>query len=290
MRNRNCRLIACTCLLGALTGDLLADVPSYSSGRWRIEVTGYGERDPESGERPVYLTLGDRRRESSHVISVRGRFKTVTRLQVTSTDLLLVCGELKYGGDILVLVDLETGDALTTVWAYGYSMAPDTRKLIYRSHYPRLGAVEARKSVVILLPLSRKSLSTLLAEDFRPHTPGVVVFVEADAQGQPRPVQLSFDRVITSPFLWKQDSSGIVFLEYHQNVNHLVELNLDRNDRLEQTDIRALDHTDYLKGGNTMIVVNELIWTHQSTIAGTPSYPAHWTTQRFECLLPSVSR
>lgn len=62
-------------------------------------------------------------------------------------------GTLPRGGYSLAIIDLQAAKLQDESWCYGYSLSPHGRYLLIRTHYPKMGLPDHRRSILLLYDL-----------------------------------------------------------------------------------------------------------------------------------------
>lgn len=164
-------------------------------------------------------------------LALSARVETVRDFFFGYGSKLVIEGELRYGGSILLIADLETGGLEDKIWNYGHAFSPSGRFLVYLSHYPRMIVPEARRSIVMLYDLAISPADNRFGVD--PRDPqrgiGLPVFPAANAERMSFDVSLAGDRMYVSPFLWAEDERAFLFIECEPAWAscHLVEVGVD---------------------------------------------------------------
>lgn len=147
-------------------------------------------------------------------LSFSARVEELSEFQIVADSQLLVTGRLRYGGDILLLGDLQTGKPKDTIWAYGWDLSPSGEYVIYNSHYPRLGP--EKKSLVLLYDLSASAEENRLegwSDAYFSNGPGRPVYPPLNALRASYALSLAERRLSVSPFVWAEDERTILFLD-----------------------------------------------------------------------------
>ena len=147
------------------------------------------------------------------LITLTGRVEEV-RDFFFAGDKLVVEGRLRYGGSNLLIADLDTGTQEEEIWNYGHAFSPSGRYLVYRSHYPRLGMPEGRRSLLVLYDLESGPEGNRFGQErAMGESPGLPIYPELNAERLSFDVTLASDRLWVSPFLWAEDETSVVFFE-----------------------------------------------------------------------------
>lgn len=147
-------------------------------------------------------------------LSFSARMEELADFRIIAEDQLLVTGRLRYGGDILLLGDLQSGQPKDTIWAYGWDLSPSGKYVIYNSHYPRLGP--EKKSLVLLYDLSASAEENRLkgwSDTYFSNGPGRPVYPPLNALRSSYALSLADRRISVSPFVWTEDEQAILFLD-----------------------------------------------------------------------------
>lgn len=163
-----------------------------------------------------------------------GDFQKVTEVRPVAAGRFLVIGELNHGGDVLAVVDGDDGEQELSLWAYGFSVSPGGRRLVYSTHYPRLGPPQARRSIVLLYDLTTTPAENRRGaprQDWPEHNDGIPVFPPENACEPSYSLFLAEPPfLVTSPFLWSSDGERLVFFTAREDRSEpaLVRLDLSR--------------------------------------------------------------
>ena len=180
---------------------------------------------------------------------VEGRVQELTAVRLAAAGKLLVEGRLRYGGDVVLVVDLANRVLDQSLWAYGYALSPDATRLVYQTHYPRMALPEGRRSIVLLYDLREspaRNRSGDLPQDWPQWNAGRPVFPRKNACTGSPDIFLDGDYVVSSPFLWSPDGQRVVFFagDQHSGKSILVLLDLTQGPcdglRTEELDLEAL--------------------------------------------------
>jgi len=107
---------------------------TVTSRRYAVSLTGV--ETGESGTNTVRLDVRDRATGSTRQLAFANRTVHVQGLAFAGDFHLLVLGKLGSGGDIVTIVDLESGSVLDTIWAWQFTLCRDLGIAVYRFRYP----------------------------------------------------------------------------------------------------------------------------------------------------------
>lgn len=320
---RKLLITACLSILGSLmipvaVANLFADEQSpglkvVETQTYIVTLKAVQESACCPGEKELVLSVTDKKKQTEATLTPRGRIRTVADMFISGSSRLVVIGELPYGGNTFFIVDLVQRQLEETIWAYGYAISPSKRFLVYETHYPRMMTPDARRSILLVYDMAKSAAENrlLLHESssskergFIPEysSTGVPVFPETNATKTSYIVTLEEDHLYMSPFLWAENEKQIVFLEFYQNKNYLVVLNLGAQlvhpeIVRERIDIQSLVRGDVIDPGIRQelgitpykFLVTELHWKDSDTIIVRP-YPQFWLAEKVELRLPSISK
>lgn len=117
--------------------------------------------------------------DSSTNFIVESAASTLTSLYIYQS-ILLVRGQLPYGGDSVVFVDLEEKRKDLEIYAYNMHFSPDYRYLIYQKYYPRFSS--DHRSTIMLYDLENQRENVEQFSTYRPEDVGYPVYPEQDTQ------------------------------------------------------------------------------------------------------------
>lgn len=189
--------------------------------------------------------------EESFTIQVEERIDGLEGVEPVAGEHALLHGRLRYGGEILAIVDLAARRHETTLWTYGHALAPAKDRLVYRTHYPRQAA-GPRRSIVLLYDLLKSPAENrggAMPRDWPEPNAGRPVFPRRNACTGSTDVALDNPYVVASPFLFSPDGQRIVFLAIDQTDSSaersfLVRLDLARGAcaglAMAELDVRAM--------------------------------------------------
>lgn len=189
-----------------------------------------------------------------------GRIQAIHGLTVVGGHRVLLQGELPTGGNLLVIGDLETLEQEEAIPAYGFSVSPSARFLVYATRYPPAVAGEARRSIYLLYDLSRPPDANRVGEPSEWPVPnaGRPVFPEANVEKQSWSIFEAPRNVLQSPFLWSPDEQLLVFLAsegtdpYKPATCYAVRIRLDGDGRVLSIRKHQLDQETVDLSGRTV--------------------------------------
>ena len=156
----------------------------------------------------------------------------------------LVHGALRYGGDALVVLNLDELSVESEIWSYGFHPSPSASQMVYQTHYPRQVAPQARRSILLLYDLRVTAEVNRRGDPLsgwpRPNL-GRPLFPRIHACQTSHDVTLGDEYVVSSPVLWSPTESRIVFFVQNKTkqVSSLVRVDVD--DPCGGTVVRELD-------------------------------------------------
>ena len=148
-------------------------------------------------------------------VSVEARVERYTSHFVYKRTLVIE-GELRYGGTIVILVDADRGTVNHVFWTYGHAFSRSKRYLAYRTHYPRLGGFA--KSVVAVFDLDKsvnENRRGITLDERFPRSVGRPVYPTDNAFRHSLVLDEATPRIYTSPFAWSQDERHLAFVAIH---------------------------------------------------------------------------
>lgn len=238
-----------TCLSGALHAEPALQL-SGENGQYEVAATAPAESigGPVARRvnRQVSISISDKKDGGHKQLAYRQSFRNFKELVFCAADKVALIGELPHGGDCLTILDAKKGQVQDEIRAYGYSISPSKQFLVYKTWYARLGPTHLRKSVVLIYDLANSASANrppnVEERSFR--NAGFPVFPEANVAAvapeldrsapepassrRPYDVNLDDPYVVTSPFLWSEDSKRLVFFAHNQQErkNYLVRIDL----------------------------------------------------------------
>ncbi len=157
----------------------------------------------------------------------------------------LLIGELPGSGGNMTIININEGKVQDNIWAYGCSISPSKRFLVYKTWHPRLGPMNLRKSIVLIYDITGTQASNRFptVTEYSYRNAGLPIFPEANAYfaaSDPNSlgdgtidlkaydVNLDDEYGVLSPFLWSDDEKQLVFFVFNRDeqTNHLVQIDL----------------------------------------------------------------
>lgn len=172
-----------------------------------------------SGGRPVSIELE--------------RTRTVRDVVFVGTSHLLVLGTLGSGGDILTVVDAESGKVADTFWGYGATVSPDKRTVAYEFRIPpAIGQTRLSPGLLAYDLTSPPQTNRPQGEANVSETErGIVVYPETHRVAQ-RPFLLldtaEDSREYVSPIAWHSNSKRFAVVEREATFSRLVVVDITR--------------------------------------------------------------
>ena len=181
---------------------------SSSANEYRAELVSETECCPA---RLVFKVSGSRFDEP-RAIELEARVEKFHSASVYAGKRLIVEGELRYGGTIVVVANLDTLQQEHVFWTYGHALSASRRYLIYETHYPRLGGFN--KTLVVLYDLEKtpeENLVGIVASDRFPRTVGRPLFPMRNAAEGSLLIENSSPRFSTSAFSFSSTEESVAF-------------------------------------------------------------------------------
>jgi len=148
------------------------------------------------------------------------RFQSVEKLILVPVDKVCVQGHLPRGGRIISIIDLNTYSLIDTLWINReLSFSPSFQFFVYLSYAPKF-IPRGFSSVVLLYDLSKSPNENRLTEHSNVENGGIPIFPRENAMAKSySPLLAGGGTGYTSPFLWSEDESKIVFLHVQRERN-----------------------------------------------------------------------
>jgi len=287
---------------------------SIENQEYFISLIGMKEPLCCPGEMEFALSITNKQTQRSETMTVRGRMAAFHELVVTEPAKLVVVGELRYGGNALLIVDVAEEKLQDIIWTYGYTFSPSKRLLVYWTHYPRMGLPETRRSILLLYDLTKSAAENRLppsthqtpeAGGFIPdNAPGIPIFPETNVAKKSYVVNLEEEHIRLSPVLWAEDEKTIVFIEFYQEQNFLVAINLRvgvrkpliarRRIAIEEVVKKNLTKDEErrmherLSEGPYKLAVDEIRWENPETVRVQLASPESWLEETIALPLPKL--
>ncbi len=144
---------------------------------------------------------------------------------------LVVVGWLEYGGWEFIIQDLAKDEPYDQLMNYGFKFSPSRRFLVYRTHYPRMGLPETRRSIVLLYDFQKSKSENYVGKpdpNMTPHN-GFPIFPEKNVESNSYSNMLEAGHLYMSPFLWSQDERKVAFIELFSDKNYLILIDIFRD-------------------------------------------------------------
>lgn len=210
----------------------LSQSPKVGSGSTneRYEVTLL-EDTGECCPRTFEFRVLDKAAGAEKSLILTGRVAELKDIRLVSGDRLAIVGRLRYGGDIVVLGDLDSGEQMDVLWAHSFGFSPSERYLIYESHYPRHVMPIGRRSILLLYDLDTTAEENRLLgfdQATDQHMAGIPVYPASNAFPKSYDVRIANELLVVSPYLWSEDGRRVAFVARSENNTYdLVLLNLE---------------------------------------------------------------
>lgn len=240
----------------------------------------------------------------------------IDKVEFCIADKALLIGKLPYRGDSIIVLDTKIGKVQDTIRAYGYSISPSKRFLVYKTWYPRLGPIHLRKSILLLYDLGKPQAANRYPciSKYSYRNAGFPIFPEANAYFtvfdpncldsrsnlKPYDVNLDDEYYVTSPFLWSDDEKQLVFFVFNRNEQRNYLVQIDFNNGIVNPAIfrNSINMDDLIKWDIILDItkkelakrpykfrVKSLHWRDKNKIVVEP-YRQYWLDKELEIPLP----
>jgi len=165
----------------------------------------------------VFVVTGDKG-PGPREIHLEARVDKLVKFSLYKKRTLIIEGELRHGGDIIILSDVLRGEWEHVFWAYGYAFSPSGRFLAYRSHYPRLGTL--RKSIVLAYDLEKSpegNMENIVPDKRFRRSIGTPIFPEENAFSRSLILDAEHPDVFVSKFTWSADDRLVAFMHVRRD-------------------------------------------------------------------------
>ncbi len=285
-------------VLSAANNTLLIENSDYG-----ITLKSEKESSIHLGEKDLMFSIVKKETGKTKEITITGRFKMIKELHIAENNKLLAIGELPRGGDAISIVDLSKYGVQDTIWAYGYALSPSKRFIAFLSHYPPYGLPEFKRSILLIYDLSKSSAENrlpslnILSADADKFV-GIPAFPDVNVEEQSYDINLDTKHNFTSPLLWSEDETKLVFTEYYNNQNLVVSIDIKGGIerpiiRREQINMKKLIKWEKLlditkkeiESRPYMLSSRSLRWKDRDKIIIEPS-PEYYLDKEIELQLP----
>lgn len=199
----------------------------------------------------IRLQITDKIVNETRKLLLTNRTERVQNLYMVGQKKLLVHGTLESGGDILTIIELDTGQILDTIWGWKASLAPDRTKIAYNFRYPPQSLPLYRTSILLIYDLNKSPQENSMDNTIdHPENRGFIIWPEQNRQQQQYfiPAQ-TYDeqKHIISPITWNESSTKVCFLVHFGDLEQrtlptfLVVSDLSNGLREPKTTIQEVD-------------------------------------------------
>ncbi len=281
---------------GVLASLLLNTIPvtvelKSENQNYHVQLTDYAPCCPAVLELQVF----NKETEKYAHLRFESNIDSVTALTLKARDHLVIEGEHRYRGDVVLIADLRLGVLEAEILTYGYSFSPSGRYLVYATHFPPMIPGEARRSIVLLYDFEKDAAQNRWGRpraDFPEANQGIPIFPEINVEQKSHNVLLSNAHLYVSPFLWSPEENSIVFFvgnfdwEYNLVLVRLDSAGAVGEIKRKLVDVHALKlfpAEEYLEPPRFQ--VDKLEWKNETTIIATTP-PQYRLKKRVEFTLP----
>lgn len=130
-------------------------------------------------------------------------------------------GELRYGGNLFLIINLSSLELIDTLWSYRYSVSKDNRYIAFIEHYPRsLPSGAFGKDVILLYDMDKSPQQNRIENNGKLSTRkcGIPIFPEKNMSEKDYTnivYQEIENNVVSSEIYWL-DNIKIIFNEKEQ--------------------------------------------------------------------------
>lgn len=240
-------------------------------------------------------------------LTYKGPLAKLNKIEFVQAEKALLLGELPYGGNSLIILDIDAGKVLDTIRAYNFSISPSRKLIAYTTWYPRNSLRKIRKSIILLYDLTKTPAENRLPliRTFSYKNAGFPIFPEknvyfigADTNELEQEeifekkynVDIDEEYIMTSPFLWSEDDEKLLFLSFNNDkkANQLVYINLFNGNDNPMIFFKPINLDEFIKWDTLLdetrnellmnpykFTVSNLNWISKDKIIVEP-YPQYW--------------
>ncbi len=200
---------------------LLFQVDAALSAQLKTETSLYSVTIISAKDTPIYkktftLYVLNKRSKSEKKISFANTTVEILGLYPLKTGQLVVYGELGSGGDIITIMDMESGEIVDTIWGWYASISPDWTKLVYNFRYQPSAPPLYRTSTLLMYDFTENPIENSMTEyQNNPMERGFILWPEEN-RSQHRyfipATTFEEQRHIISPIVWDTNSTKVCFL------------------------------------------------------------------------------